>query len=241
MYTVLFGNFARLDFGIFIQTLPLYLQRQDRNMEELESILQNNKQWVERTKADKPDFFANLAKGQQPRYLWIGCSDSRVPSTTITGLEPGDMFVHRNIANVVNNNDLNILSVMEYAVRVLKVRSILVCGHYGCGGVKAAMENLPHGMVDNWLRPIKQVYLENQEEIDQIKNEDERVNRLSELNVKRQVEQVANSTIVQDAWADGQQLSVHGLVYSLENGILKDLQVSKVDRNGTPGIFHVSG
>ncbi len=209
-------------------------------MEELETILKNNRQWADRIEKEKPDFFPKLAKGQKPRYLWIGCSDSRVPSNVIAGLEPGDMFVHRNIANVVNNNDLNILSVMEYAIRVLKVRSVLVCGHYGCGGVKAAMENHPHGMVDNWLRPIKEVYQENRKEVDRIEDEESRINRLVELNVKKQVERVANSTIVQDAWADGQQLSVHGLVYSLENGHLTDLKISKIDRSGTPEIFHVS-
>lgn len=209
-------------------------------MQELESILNNNREWADSVKQNDPGFFDRLSRGQAPRYLWIGCSDSRVPSNVITGLQPGDMFVHRNIANVVQHNDLNVLSVMEYAVKVLNVKSILVCGHYGCGGVKAAMEKHPHGMVDNWLRPIKETYLTHQQEIDSIEGEQNQVNRLSELNVKKQVKQVSQSTIVQDAWASGQQLSIHGLIYSLENGRLKNLEVSKTDRNNTPDVFHVS-
>ncbi len=209
-------------------------------MKELESILNNNREWVDSVTQNDPGFFNRLSGSQAPRYLWIGCSDSRVPSNVITGLQPGDMFVHRNIANVVQHNDLNVLSVMEYAVKVLKVKSILVCGHYGCGGVKAAMEKHPHGMVDNWLRPIKEIYLAHQQEIDSIEGEQNQVNRLSELNVEQQVKQVSQSTVVQDAWASGQQLSIHGLIYSLENGRLKNLEVSKTDRNTTPNVFHVS-
>lgn len=207
-------------------------------MEELNHVLENNRRWADQLRKNNPELLERLAKGQQPRYLWIGCSDSRVPANVIAGLQPGEVFVHRNIANVVHHNDLNVLSVMEYAVLVLKVKSILVCGHYGCGGVKAAMENHPHGMVDNWLRSIKLTYLDHQKEIDAISDENEKVNRLCDLNVMHQVEQVADSTVVQKAWAQGQQLSVHGLIYSLSDGQLKDLGVSKTGPEQTPAIFH---
>lgn len=207
-------------------------------MKELEYILKNNQQWADSVKQQQPEFFKQLASGQKPEYLWIGCSDSRVPASGITGLQPGEVFVHRNIANVVHHNDLNVLSVLEFSVLVLKVKSILVCGHYGCGGVKAAMENQPHGMIDNWLRPIKETYLNNQEELDGISSEADKVNRLSELNVKEQVEQVATSTVVQKAWANGQQLNVHGMVYNLEDGLLKDLGVSKTQKSVTPKVYY---
>ncbi len=207
-------------------------------MKELEQILQNNRKWAETIKHEQPEFFTQLATGQKPHYLWIGCSDSRVPADVIAKFQPGEAFVHRNIANVVHHNDLNVLSVLEYSVLVLKVKSILICGHYGCGGVKAAMENHPHGMVDNWLRPIKETYLDYKKELDGITSEADKINRLSELNVIEQVERVASSTVVQKAWADGQQLSVHGMVYNLEDGLLKDLGVSKTGCQATAQVYH---
>jgi carbonic anhydrase len=194
-------------------------------MRVLKSIFSENRKWAENTKKSNPDFFTNLAKQQTPAYLWIGCSDSRVPANTITGLQPGDIFVHRNIANVVIHTDLNCLSVLQYAVDVLKIRHIIVCGHYGCGGIKAAMGNRPFGLIDNWLRHIKDIYRSHEAELTAVADEQKRFDRLCELNVIEQVEHVCHTTIVQNAWRLGRELSVHGWIYGIEDGILRDLDV----------------
>jgi len=176
-------------------------------------------------KETDPDFFLKLSKHQNPEYLWIGCSDSRVPAIQIADMMPGQIFVHRNIANVVVHTDLNCLSVIQYAVEVLKVKHIIICGHYGCGGVHAAMENREHGLIDNWLRHIRDVYRYHQARIDALQNETDKMNLLCELNVIEQVANVCHTTIVQNAWKSGRELAVHGWIYSLEDGILKDLEV----------------
>jgi len=194
-------------------------------MRILKNLFDNNKKWAARIKEGDPEFFAKLAKQQDPEYLWIGCSDSRVPANEIVNLLPGNIFVHRNIANVVVHTDLNCLSVIQYAVEVLKIRHIIVCGHYGCGGVRAALGNREHGLIDNWLRHIKDVYRYHEDKFAAITDDKERVNLLCELNVIEQVANVCHTTIVQNAWKVGQDLSVHGWIYSIEDGILKDLNV----------------
>lgn len=188
-----------------------------------QKILENNKKWVEEKLQISPEFFNNLAEGQQPPLLWIGCSDSRVPANEIIGAEPGEVFVHRNIANMVIHSDMNMLSVLDYAVNALKVKHVIVCGHYGCGGVKAAMGNSSIGVIDNWIRHIKDVYRLNQSELDSITNENERFNRFVELNVKEQVFDLAKTSIVQSAWKKGQELTIHGWVYGLNSGYVTDL------------------
>jgi carbonic anhydrase len=189
-------------------------------------ILENNKQWVEKKLAISPEFFNNLAEGQQPPLLWIGCSDSRVPANEIIGAEPGEVFVHRNIANMVIHSDMNMLSVLDYAVNALKVKHVIVCGHYGCGGVKAAMGNSSIGIIDNWIRHIKDVYRFHQNELDAITDEKERFNKFVEVNVKEQVLDLAKTSIVQNAWKNGQELSIHGWVYGLNSGYVTDLGVN---------------
>ncbi len=179
-------------------------------------------EWATAIKDRDPEFFSRLSDQQAPEYLWIGCSDSRVPATQIVNLAPGEIFVHRNIANVVVHTDLNCLSVMQFAVEVLKVKHIIVCGHYGCGGVQAAMEDKEHGLIDNWLRHIKDVSRFHSEKLEGLKKE-QKFDLLCELNVKEQVANVRNSTIVQNAWKRGADLSVHGWIYNINNGILKDL------------------
>jgi len=195
-------------------------------MKDLHRLLDQNRAWAEDIKASDPDFFPALAKQQTPRFLWIGCADSRVPSTQLAGLKPGEMFVHRNVANVVVHTDFNCLSVMQYAVDVLKVDHIIVCGHDGCGGVKAAMNNLQLGLIDNWLRHVQDVIHEHEEELAKIEDENVRLDRLCELNVIEQVRNVGRTTIVQSAWQRGQELVVHGWIYGLEDGLLRDLGVS---------------
>ena len=189
-------------------------------------ILDNNKQWVENKLAISPNYFKNLAEGQNPPLLWIGCSDSRVPANEIIGAEPGEVFVHRNIANMVVHSDMNMLSVLDYAVNALKVKHVIVCGHYGCGGVKAAMGNSSIGIIDNWIRHIKDVYRFHQQELDAIENEKERFNKFIEINVKEQVMNLAKTSIVQNAWKNGQELSLHGWVYGLNDGYVTDLGVN---------------
>lgn len=189
-------------------------------------ILDNNKQWVENKLAISPNYFKNLAEGQNPPLLWIGCSDSRVPANEIIGAEPGEVFVHRNIANMVVHSDMNMLSVLDYAVNALKVKHVIVCGHYGCGGVKAAMGNSSIGIIDNWIRHIKDVYRFHQHELDAIENEKERFNKFVEINVKEQVMDLAKTSIVQNAWRNGQELSLHGWVYGLNDGYVTDLGVN---------------
>ncbi len=198
-------------------------------MKTLKKLFDKNLSWATSIKEKNPDFFSKLSKQQAPEYLWIGCSDSRVPANEIVGLPPGEVFVHRNIANVIVHTDLNCLSVIQYAVEILKVKHIIVCGHYGCGGVKAANENKEHGLIDNWLRHIKDVARYNQEELKGV-NEENKLNKLCELNVKEQVTNVCNTTIVQNAWKRGEELSVHGWIYELENGVLKDLDACYASR-----------
>jgi len=188
-------------------------------------LFERNRAWADAMVADDPAFFTDLAERQAPEYLWIGCSDSRVPANQIVGLAPGDVFVHRNVANVVVHTDLNCLSVLQYAVDVLRVRHVIVCGHLGCGGVAAALEGTRHGLIDNWLRHVVDVGEKHADELAQLPVE-ERVDRLCELNVAEQVANVCQTTIVEDAWARGQPLTVHGLVYRLEDGLLRDLGVS---------------
>ncbi|SHG72085.1 carbonic anhydrase [Flavobacterium fluvii] len=189
-------------------------------------ILDNNKEWVESTLALDPNYFTDLAMGQKPPLLWIGCSDSRVPANEIIGAKPGEVFVHRNIANMVIHSDMNMLSVLDYAVNVLKVKHVLVCGHYGCGGVKAAMGNDSVGIIDNWIRHIKDVYRFHHKELDAIENETDRFNRFVEINVIEQVFDLAKTSIVQSAWKKGQELSIHGWVYGLNSGYVTDLNVN---------------
>ncbi|MBK9247810.1 MAG: carbonate dehydratase [Ignavibacteria bacterium] len=189
-------------------------------------LLENNKAWATLKKYNDPDFFEQLAKGQTPEYLWIGCSDSRVPANEITGTKPGELFVHRNIANMVVHSDMNMLSVLSYAVEVLKVKHIIVCGHYGCGGVVAAMGNKQYGLIDNWLRHIKDVYRFHFPELDAIKDEDQRTRRFVELNIIEQVHDLGKTSIVQNAWKNNQPLHIHGWVYDVKDGIIKDLDVN---------------
>jgi carbonic anhydrase len=195
-------------------------------MKDLKRLLDQNQVWAENIKASDPGFFQTLAKQQTPRFLWIGCSDSRVPATQLVGMVPGEMFVHRNVANVVDHTDFNCLSVMQYAVDVLKVDHIIVCGHHGCGGVKAAMDNLQLGLIDNWLRHVQDVLHEHGELLATVQDEEKRLDRLCELNVIEQVLNVGRTTIVQGAWQRGQELVVHGWIYGLEDGLLRDLGVS---------------
>ena len=192
-------------------------------MENLEHLFKNNKEWAESITKEDPDFFTNLSKLQSPEYLWIGCSDSRVPSNQLLNLAPGEVFVHRNIANMVIHSDLNCLSVIQYAVEVLKVKHIIVCGHYGCGGIKASMENSDHGLIDNWLGHIKDVHRLHADELKKISDATDKFHRLCELNVIEQVNNICNATIVKNAWKNGASLSVHGWIYNIENGILKDI------------------
>lgn len=189
-------------------------------------LLENNKAWAIAKKDNDPLFFEELSKGQNPEYLWIGCSDSRVPANEITGTVPGEIFVHRNIANMVVHTDMNMLSVLSYAVEVLKVKHIIVCGHYGCGGVIAAMGNKQFGLIDNWLRHIKDVYRYHHPELDAIKNEELRARRFVEVNVMEQVHDLGKTSIVQNAWARKQPLHIHGWVYDIKDGIIKDLGVT---------------
>ena len=195
-------------------------------MDLMHNLLEGNKEWVKETIERDPEFFQGLAAGQTPEFLWIGCSDSRVPASEITKQLPGSIFVQRNIANQVNNTDINLLSVVYYAVKYLKVKHILVVGHYGCGGVLAAMSNTSFGFLDNWLVNIKNVYSKYQDELDTIDNDHARGNRLVELNVIEQVRNLAKISFIQEEWANGDYPEIHGLVYSLSDGILRDLDVS---------------
>jgi carbonic anhydrase len=192
-------------------------------MHPLQELFDNNRAWSQRLRRSDPDFFARLSRQQAPRYLWIGCADSRVPANEIVGLLPGDLFVHRNVANVVVHSDLNCLSVMQFAVDVLKVGHIIVCGHYGCSGVSAALENRRVGLADNWLRHVQDVHNKHQARVAAFADASRRINHLCELNVIEQVANVCQTTIVGDAWDRGQPLSVHGWVYGLDDGLVRDL------------------
>ncbi len=208
-------------------------------MDMYHSLLAGNRAWVKEKNEADPGFFERLSKGQSPQVLWIGCSDSRVPANEITGTQPGDIFVHRNIANVVVHSDMNLLSVLDYAVNVLKVRHIIVCGHYGCGGVKAALSNGQNGIVDNWLRHIKDVYRLHAPELEAIEDEGARFDRLVELNVIEHVFDLSKTSIVQNAWQSRNQPMVHGWVYDLKTGIIKDLNVSFSSKAKLPSIYQI--
>ncbi len=204
-----------------------------------QKLIKGNQIYSETKKFQDPEYFEKLSKGQTPEYLWIGCSDSRVPANEITSTQSGEIFVHRNIANLVVHTDTNLLSVLEYAVKYLEVKHIIVCGHYGCGGIKAAMTNTYHGFVDNWLRNIKDVYHTNEEELAAIADMDERANRLSELNVIEQVRNLAKTTIVQEAWSK-RELHLHGWVYGLKDGLVKDLSVIHNGQEDIDSIYRFS-
>jgi carbonic anhydrase len=197
-------------------------------MHSFEKLLLENKAWVYETLMDDPDYFSRLAYDQEPEFLWIGCSDSRVPANKITGTHPGELFVHRNIANVVMADDINVLSVIEYAVTYLKVKHIIVCGHYGCGGVKAAMTDKSFGILDKWLLNIKNVYQANRAEIDAIVDPEERTNRLVECNVKQQVINISQTETIQKAWRNSNLPQLHGWVYGLKDGLLQ--QINRVTK-----------
>jgi carbonic anhydrase len=203
-------------------------------MRTLKHLFDNNRAWAARVTAQDPDFFQKLAAQQAPQYLWIGCADSRVPANQITDLMPGEVFVHRNLANVIVHTDLNCLSVIQYAVEVLKVKHIIVCGHYGCGGVRAALQNQEFGLIDNWLRHLKDVYQLHEAELSAIGDDQQRFDRFCEVNVIEQVAHVCQTTIVQGAWRRGQELSVHGWIYGVSDGLLKDLDVCIT----SPGDIH---
>ena len=194
-------------------------------MRSLTNLIERNRAWAEGIKARTPDFFQKLSEQQSPEYLWIGCSDSRVPANEIVGMSPGELFVHRNVANVVVHTDLNCLSTVQYAVEALKVKHIIVCGHYGCGGVRAALLNLKLGLIDNWLRHIQDVMQKHEAVLAGIAEESERVDKLCELNIIEQVSNVCQTTIVQNAWERGQELTVHGWVYHLSDGLVRDLNI----------------
>src|SRR6266480_3480927 len=194
-------------------------------MSDLRKLLENNRAWSDSLKAHDPGFFQAIAQQQTPRYLWIGCSDSRVPATQLVGLRAGDLFVHRNVANVVVHTDFNCLSVLQFAVDVLAVNHVIVCGHYGCGGVKAAMENLQLGLIDNWLQHVQDVMRNHLESLSMIADDARRLDKLCELNVVEQVLNVSRTTIVQNAWSRGQEVAVHGWIYGIGDGLLRDLNV----------------
>ena len=206
------------------------LLRGQKFVTALKHLFDNNQTWAKRMRERSPNFFSDLAKQQTPEYVWIGCSDSRVSASDIVGLNPGEIFVHRNIANLVVHSDLNCLSVLQFAVEVLQVKHIIVCGHYGCGGVKAALENKHHGLIDNWLRHIQDTINVYQNVLTEIENDDEKFDKLCELNVIEQVFNVGATTIVQNAWERGQNVSIHGWIYNLNDGIINDLDIHLADK-----------
>ncbi len=195
-------------------------------MDELKTLLENNRIWSEKMRAEEPDLFPTLQKQQNPEYLWIGCADSRVPSNQIVGLLPGNLFVHRNVANQVIHTDLNCLSVVQYAVEILKVKHLIVCGHYGCGGVEAGLTDCRFGLIDNWVLHIRDIYLHYKEKIDSYENKYDRLNKLCEINVVEQVRNLCRSSFVRDAWKTGNLITVHGWIYSLDNGLINDLKMN---------------
>ena len=205
----------------------------------LKKLFENNRAWSTQITRRDPDFFNKLAHLQTPEHLWIGCSDSRVPANEIVGLLPGEMFVHRNVANLVIHTDLNCLSVLQYAVDILKIKHIIVCGHYGCGGVRAAIDRQEHGLIDNWVRRIKDIYRQHQEELDALADREQQLDRLCELNVIEQVANVSHTNIVQDAWKRGQQLEVHGWIFSIADGILHDLGATRSNADQVQPIYRL--
>ena len=207
-------------------------------MKKLKFLFENNKVWASELKQRDPMFFEKLAKQQNPEYMWIGCSDSRVPANEIVNLLPGELFVHRNIANIVVHTDLNCLSVTQYAVDVLKVKHIIVCGHYGCGGIQAALKSARLGLCDNWIRHIKDIYDKHSVRIDKAADEKSKADLLCELNVIEQVLNVCETSIVQDAWTRGQELSIHGWIYGINDGLLKDLNICISDPAETEATYN---
>ena len=205
-----------------------------------DALLSGNRTWVDKRLKEDPDFFTKLSKGQSPEVLWIGCSDSRVPANEVTGTKPGEVFVHRNIANVCSHSDMNMLSVLDYAVNVLKVKHVIVAGHYGCGGVAAALGNKQFGIIDNWLRHIKDVYRLHSHELDRITDEKTKVNRLVELNVIEQSYNLCKTTIIQNAWRERDDLQVHGWVVDISTGLIKDLNVSSSAAEGLGYVYEVN-
>lgn len=203
------------------------------------TLIKGNREWVQRQLDSDAEYFTKLAKGQSPEVLWIGCSDSRVPANEVTGTKPGEVFVHRNIANVCVHSDMNLLSVMDYAVNVLKVKHVIVAGHYGCGGVAAALTNKQFGLIDNWLRNIKDVYRLHSHELERITDHETKVNRLVELNVTEQVYNVCKTTIIQNAWKERTDLHVHGWVIDLKSGLVKDLKVSSSGSKSLGYVYEV--
>ncbi len=209
------------------------------SQEFYKKIIDNNKKWVESQLAIDKEYFKDLAKGQQPPLLWIGCSDSRVPANEIIGAKPGEVFVHRNIANMVIHSDMNMLSVLDYAVNVLRVKHVIVCGHYGCGGVRAAMSNQSIGLIDNWIRHIKDVYRLHEDYLNTFQNEEERFNKFVEINVQEQVFDLAKTSIVQSAWRNGQDLTLHGWSYGLNSGYITDLDVNMSSNNELDEVYRL--
>ena len=205
-------------------------------MSDLKHLLENNRRWAENVTSQDPSFFADLAKQQAPEYLWIGCSDSRVSANVIVDLAPGEIFVHRNVANLVVHTDMNCLSVIQFAVEVLKVKHIIVCGHYGCGGVIAALEGQRHGLIDNWLRHIQDTANKHSATLDALPNASARINKLCELNVIENVVNVGETTIIQEAWESGQGVTIHGWIYDLKDGIMGDLRISVGGENELRGL-----
>jgi len=206
-------------------------------MHPLQTLFDNNRAWSERLRQDDPDFFSRLSGQQRPHYLWIGCSDSRVPANEIVGLLPGELFVHRNVANVVVHSDLNCLSVMQFSVEILRIEHIIVCGHYGCSGVSAALRNQRVGLADNWLRHVQDVQSKHQAHVAMESDEARRIDRLCELNVIEQVANVCQTTIVRDAWERGQSLAVHGWVYGLSDGLVRDLKTTVTKPEEAPPAY----
>jgi len=205
----------------------------------LKRLFERNRAWAKSVKERDPEFFSRLAKQQAPEYLWIGCSDARVPANELMGMAPGELFVHRNIANLVHNIDTNLMSVLEFAINVLKVRHVMVVGHYGCGGVRAAVERQEFGLIDNWLRKIKDVYAANKEALDAEPDQEKRLNLLCEINVRQQVLNICHTSIVQSAWREGRELAVHGWIYAIADGLLKDLGFTIDNAHATEPIYHL--
>jgi carbonic anhydrase len=207
-------------------------------MHDLQDLLEKNRRWANQITQQTPDFFQKLAEQQTPEYLWIGCSDSRVPATQLMGLNPGEMFVHRNVANIVTHTDFNCLSVLQYAVEVLKVKHVIVCGHYGCGGVIAAFYDQQFGLIDNWLRHIQDVREKHEVALSRLADEAKRLERLCELHVIEQAVNVSQTTILQNAWASGQELIVHGWIYDLHDGLIRDLNITVSSRESLWPAYH---
>lgn len=209
----------------------------DNALKDYNQLLLQNKAWVEQVTQEDPDFFTRLSQTQTPKFLWIGCSDSRVPANEITGTQPGEIFVHRNIANMVVHTDMNMLSVLDYAVTVLEVEHVIVCGHYGCGGIRAAMGKKQYGVIDNWIRHIKDAYRMNEEELEAIKDPVARENRFTEINVIEQVYDLCKTSIIQNSWVKRQKPYVHGWIYDIHDGLINDLHVTFHDNSELPDVY----